>query len=74
MGTLHNGLYYTDWETKILNKNKLKNSKQLTKETKQTIISLAYTDSLSVSDLMKLSKILETIAGYKSNTNKKKGL
>ena len=44
------------------------------KETKQTIISLAYTDSLSVSDLMELSEILETIAGYKSDTNKKKGL
>lgn len=44
------------------------------KQTKLTIISLAYTDSLSVKDLMELSEILETIAGYKSSTNKKKGL
>lgn len=48
--------------------------KEFIKETKMTVISLAYTDSLSVSDLMELSEILETIAGYKSSTNKKKGL
>lgn len=74
MGTVHNGLYYTDWEAKLLNKNNQKNSKQLSNDAKQTIISLAYTDSLSVKDLMELSEILETIAGYKSDTNKKKGL
>lgn len=51
-----------------------KTDKDMIKESKMTIISLAYTDSLSVSDLMELSEILETIAGYKSSTNKKKGL
>ena len=51
-----------------------KTDKDIIKQTKLTIISLAYTDSLSVKDLMELSEILETIAGYKSSTNKKKGL
>lgn len=51
-----------------------KTDKDVIKQTKLTIISLAYTDRLSVKDLMELSEILETIAGYKSSTNKKKGL
>lgn len=51
-----------------------KTDKDIIKQTKLTIISLAYTDSLSVKDLMELSEILGTIAGYKSSTNKKKGL
>lgn len=51
-----------------------KTDKDIIKQTKLTIISLVYTDSLSVKDLMELSEILETIAGYKSDTNKKKGL
>lgn len=51
-----------------------KTDKDIIKQTKLTIISLAYTDSLSVKDLMELSEILETIAGYKISTNKKKGL
>lgn len=45
--------------------------KDISKDTKMTIISLAYTDSLSVSDLIELSEILETIAAYKSSTDKK---
>lgn len=47
---------------------------QLTKQTKLNVISLAYSEYLTVKDLMELSKVLETIAGYKSSTNKKKGL
>lgn len=73
MGTLHNGLYYTDWETKLLNKNNQKNSKQLSNDTKQTIISLAYTDSLTNDDILELSDVLLTISKYKT-PNKKKGL
>lgn len=73
MGILHNGLYYTDWEAKLLNKNNQKNSKQLSNDTKQTIISLAYTDSLTKDDILELSDILLTISKYKT-PNKKKGL
>jgi hypothetical protein len=73
MGTLHNGLYYTDWEAKLLNKNNQKNSKQLSNDTKQIIISLAYTDSLTKDDILELSDILLTISKYKT-PNKKKGL
>lgn len=51
-----------------------KTDKDIIKQTKLTIISLAYTDILSKSDLLELSAILESIAGYKSSTNKKKGL
>lgn len=51
-----------------------KTDKDIIKQTKLTIISLAYTDILSRSDLLELSAILESIAGYKSSTNKKKGL
>lgn len=47
---------------------------QLTKQTKLNVISLAYSEYLTVKDLMELSEVLETIAGYKSSTNKKKGL
>lgn len=48
--------------------------KDIIKQTKLTIISLAYTDILSESDLLELSAILESIADFKSSTNKKKGL
>ena len=47
---------------------------QLTKQTKLNVISLAYSKYLTVKDLVELSEVLETIAGYKSSTNKKKGL
>lgn len=64
-----------EYAERYLNNKMIKRiDRDTSKETKQTIISLAYTDSLSVSDLMELSEILETIAGYKSSTNKKKGL
>ena len=64
------------FDSLLINNNKIikQTDKEVSKQTKQTIISLAYTDSLSVSDLMELSEILETIAGYKSSTNKKRGL
>ncbi len=51
-----------------------KTDKDIIKQTKLTIISLAYTDILSKSDLLELSAILESIADFKSSTNKKKGL
>ena len=51
-----------------------KTDKDIIKQTKLTIISLAYTDILSKSDLLELSAIIESIAGFKSSTNKKKGL
>lgn len=51
-----------------------KTDKDIIKQTKLTIISLAYTDTLSKSDLLELSAILEIIADFKSSTNKKKGL
>lgn len=47
--------------------------KDISKDTKQTIISLAYTDSLSSYDILELSEILLTISKYKA-PNKKKGL
>lgn len=55
----------------FLNNNKT--NKDITRETKQTIISLAYTDSLSSSDILELSEILLTISKYKT-PDKKKGL
>lgn len=73
MRTLLNETYYTDWENKLLNKGKIKNDEQLTKDTKQTIISLAYGDYLSYTDLYELSDILSIIAQNKV-PNKKKGL
>lgn len=50
-----------------------KHNKQLSKDTKQTIISLAYTDILSSSDILELSEILLTTSKYKT-PNKKEGL
>ena len=46
--------------------------KDIIKETKMTIISLAYTDSLTASDLIELASILTTISNMKPV--KKKGL
>lgn len=51
----------------------IKEKEQLINDTKQTIISLAYRDSLDSSDILELSEILLTISKYKT-PNKKKGL
>ena len=61
-------------ERYLNNKTINKTDKDIIKQTKLTIISLAYTDILSKSDLLELSAILESIADFKSSTNKKKGL
>lgn len=60
-------------ERYLNNKTINKRDKQLSKDTKQTIISLAYTDILSSSDILELSEILLTISKYKT-PNKKEGL
>ena len=52
----------------------IKEKEQLIKDTKITIISLAYTDDLTRDDLLELSVILEDIADFKSSTTKKKGI
>ena len=48
-----------------------KTDKDITKQTKLTIISLAYTDSLSVKDLMELGDMLHTIADYRADKEKR---
>lgn len=62
---------------KITERNKsyftIKEKEQLIKDTKATIISLAYTHILSSRDVLELSEILLTISKYKT-PNKKKGL
>lgn len=62
---------------KITERNKsfftIKEKEQLIKDTKTTIISLAYTHILSSRDVLELSEILLTISKYKT-PNKKKGL
>lgn len=50
-----------------------KTDKDIIKDTKQTIISLAYMDNLTKDDILELSEILLTISKYKT-PNKKKGL
>lgn len=50
-----------------------KTDKDIIKDTKQTIISLAYTDCLTKDDILELSDILLTISKYKT-PNKKRGL
>lgn len=60
-------------ERYLNNKTINKTNKQLINDTKQTIISLAYTSSLSSYDLLELSEVLVTISKYKA-PNKKKGL
>lgn len=60
-------------ERYLNNKTINKTDKQLINDTKQTIISLVYTDSLSSNDILELSDILLTISKYKA-LNKKKGL
>lgn len=60
-------------ERYLSNKTINKTDEQLINDTKETIISLAYTDSLSSSDILELSEILLTISKYKA-PNKKKGL
>lgn len=49
-----------------------KTDEDIIKDTKMTIISLAYTDSLSAGDLLELASILTTISNMKPV--KKKGL
>lgn len=46
-----------------------KDNKQLINETKQTIISLAYSDYLTPYDLDELSQILSTISLYRVRKN-----
>ena len=63
-----------EYAERYLNDKMIKRiDKNTRKETKQTIISLAYTDSLSSSDILELSEISLTISKYKAH-NKKKGL
>lgn len=50
-----------------------KTDKDIIKDTKQTIISLAYMDNLTKDDVLELSEILLAISKYKT-PNKKKGL
>lgn len=73
MGQWRGGSCYTDREIKQLDKTINKTDKDIINDTKQTIISLAYTNSLSSYDLLELSEILLTISKYKA-PNKKKGL
>ena len=60
-------------ERYLNNKTIKRTDKDIINDTKQTIISLAYTDSLTKDDILELSEILLTISKYKI-PNKKKGL
>lgn len=60
-------------ERYLNNKMTNKSDKDISEDAKQTIISLAYADSLNSSDILELSEILLTISKYKT-PNKKRGL
>lgn len=63
-----------EYAERYLNKKMIKRiDRDTSNNTKQTIISLAYTDSLTKDDILELSDILSTISKYKT-PNKKKGL
>lgn len=63
-----------EYAERYLNNKIIKRTdKDIINDTKQTIISLAYTDSLTKDDILELSEILLTISKYKI-PNKKKGL
>ena len=60
----------------LINNNKIikQTDKEVSKQTKYNIVSLAYTDNLSAIDLQEAIDTLNVILYYKSSTNKKKGL
>lgn len=64
------------FDSLLINNNKIikQTDKEVSKETKLSIISLAYTDNLSAIDLQEAIDTLNVILYYKSSTNKKKGL
>ena len=63
-----------EYAERYLNNKIIKRTdKDIINDTKQTIISLAYTNSLTKDDILELSEILLTISKYKT-LNKKKGL
>lgn len=72
MGQWHNAAYHKGLELNNFPKTINKTDKDITIQTKLDIISLAYTDSLTASDLIELASILTTISNMKPI--KKKGL
>lgn len=62
------------FDSLLINNNKIikQTDEEISKQTKQTIISLAYTDSLTAIDLQETIDILDVILHYKSSTNKRK--
>lgn len=56
------------FDSLLINNNKIlkQTDEEISKQTKQTIISLAYTDSLTKDDVLELSEVLLTISKYKN--------